>query len=65
MVTEAIEIGFSGIELLEQPLLNKDTAFTQEERDRFDLRGLLPSRVTTLEGQVALEMEHRSRYRPT
>ena len=61
MVSEAIDIGFTGIELLEQPLLNKDTAFTEDERDRFDLRGLLPSRVTTLEEQVALEMEHLRR----
>jgi len=29
MVIEATDIGFSGIELLEQPLLNKDTAFTE------------------------------------
>jgi malic enzyme len=61
MVTESIDIGFRGIELLEQPLLNKDTAFTDEERDLLDLRGLLPSRVTTLDEQVALEMEHLRR----
>ena len=51
----------TGVELLEHPLLNKDTAFTQDERDRFDLRGLLPVRVTTIEDQVALEMEHLRR----
>jgi malate dehydrogenase (oxaloacetate-decarboxylating) len=61
MVTEAVDIGFRGIELLEHPLLNKDTAFTDEERDRLDLRGLLPSQVTTLDEQVALEMEHLRR----
>jgi malate dehydrogenase (oxaloacetate-decarboxylating) len=38
-----------GAELLACPLLNKDTAFGEEERERFGLRGLLPPRVTTIE----------------
>jgi malic enzyme len=50
-----------GPALLEHPLLNKDSAFTEVERDLFDLRGLLPPRVTTIEEQVALEMEHLRR----
>ena len=48
----------TGVELLEHPTLNKDSAFTEEERDRYGLRGLLPVRVTTIDEQVALEMEH-------
>ncbi len=39
-------------ELLCNPLLNKGTAFTQEERDRFKLNGRLPYHVSTLEEQV-------------
>ena len=38
-----------GLELLVDPLLNKGTAFTIEERDGFGLHGLLPTHVETLE----------------
>ncbi len=51
----------TGADLLEHPLLNKDTAFTEEERTRHGLRGLLPVGVTTIEAQVDLEMEHLRR----
>jgi malic enzyme len=47
-----------GRALIGQPLLNKGTAFTAEERDELGLRGLLPARVTTIDEQVALELEH-------
>lgn len=50
-----------GAELLEHPILNKDTAFTEEERDAFGLRGLLPPGVMTIEEQVDREMEHLRR----
>ena len=52
------EVPFRGVDLLEYPSLNKDTAFTEEERDLFGLRGLLPPRMTTIEEQAALEIEH-------
>jgi malic enzyme len=48
----------SGPDILERPLLNKDTAFTQPERDWLGLRGLLPWGVATIDQQVALELEH-------
>jgi malate dehydrogenase (oxaloacetate-decarboxylating) len=47
-----------GRDLISQPLLNKGTAFTDDERAAFSLRGLLPARVMTIEEQVALELEH-------
>lgn len=47
-----------GRALIQQPLLNKGTAFTEAERDSLGLRGLLPPRVSTIEEQVALELEH-------
>ena len=48
----------SGPDILERPLLNKDTAFTQQERDWLGLRGLLPWGVATIDQQVMLELEH-------
>jgi len=47
-----------GRELIAHRLLNKDTAFTERERDELGLRGLLPARVTTIDEQVSLELEH-------
>jgi malate dehydrogenase (oxaloacetate-decarboxylating)(NADP+) len=41
-----------GLELLRNPLLNKGTAFTEAERDKLGLRGLLPPKVHTMEEQV-------------
>ena len=38
--------------ILSDPLLNKGTAFTEEERDRLGLHGLLPSHVSTIAGQI-------------
>lgn len=46
----------SGYALLSDPILNKGTAFTEAERDEFDLHGLLPPHVSSMEGQVARRM---------
>jgi malic enzyme len=50
-----------GAALLAHPALNKDAAFTDDEREAFRLRGLLPYRVASLDQQVALELEHLRR----
>src|SRR6478736_656398 len=42
-----------GIALLRDPLLNKGTAFTEQERDALGLRGLLPAHVLSMEAQVS------------
>ena len=47
----SIHSGLTGRLLLENPLLNKGTAFSMEERTELELHGLLPPRVETLEEQ--------------
>ena len=46
-----------GMNLLDAPLINKGTAFTQTERTRFGLHGLLPGELETLEQQVVRAYE--------
>lgn len=46
-----------GMDLLDCPLLNKGTAFTEEERARFGLHGLLPPHVETLQAQAVRAYE--------
>ncbi len=53
----AQQTAFSGTDLLDRPLLNKGTAFTDEERNKLGLHGLLPPHVETLEDQVARAYE--------
>ncbi len=47
-----IEAYVTGFQLLHLPLLNKGTAFTDEERTLLQLHGLLPPRIDTLERQI-------------
>jgi len=50
-----------GYERLKDAELNKGTAFTEEERDRYRLRGLLPARVSTLQEQEARALNNLRR----
>lgn len=45
-------IPYAGPALLTTPLLNKGSAFSQEERTNFNLTGLLPPRYETIEEQA-------------
>ena len=52
-------LGFPvGVALLRDPVLNKDGAFTEAEREQLGLRGLLPARVQTMEEQVQRTLEN-------
>jgi hypothetical protein len=54
---DVIRTKLSGHDLLNNPRLNKGTAFTEEERDAFALHGLLPPHPGTLEDQLERRMK--------
>jgi malate dehydrogenase (oxaloacetate-decarboxylating)(NADP+) len=47
-----------GVALPDDPIRNKGTAFTSEERRQYGLEGLLPHSVESLDRQVERVMEH-------
>src|SRR5712691_7917434 len=53
----AIEVDLTGSDLLANPLLNKGTAFTESERDEFELHGFLPPHIGSLEDQISRRMD--------
>jgi malate dehydrogenase (oxaloacetate-decarboxylating) len=56
--TEATcQVSLSGFDLINSPRLNKGTAFSAYERDVFDLHGLLPPHVGTLDEQIERRTE--------
>ena len=56
--TEATcQVSLSGFDLINSPRLNKGTAFSGHERDVFDLHGLLPPHVGTLDEQIERRTE--------
>ncbi len=52
-----LDVAISGQQLLDNPLLNKGSAFTEAERLEFDLLGLLPPHVATLDEQLVRTYE--------
>ena len=48
----SVAIPYRGTELLAQPMFNKGSAFTVDERIAFGLEGLLPQTVSSMEQQV-------------
>ncbi|HWO87141.1 MAG TPA: NAD-dependent malic enzyme [Stellaceae bacterium] len=54
---DLIETELEGTALLTNPMLNKGTAFTEEERTAFALHGLLPPHLGTLKVQSARRLQ--------
>ncbi|PJI10069.1 MULTISPECIES: NAD-dependent malic enzyme [Clostridium] len=55
-------INLKGQDLLRNPFLNKGTAFTEEEREKYGLTGLLPSTVRTLDEQEQIAYERTKAF---
>lgn len=58
---EAVEALPSGQQLLEAPLLNKGSAFPEDERRAFHLLGLLPYHIASMQEQLARTYENYCR----
>jgi len=54
---QPLQVSLSGFNLINSPCLNKGTAFTDRERDVFNLHGLLPPHVGTLDEQIERRIE--------
>jgi malate dehydrogenase (oxaloacetate-decarboxylating) len=54
---QARQVSLSGFNLINSPRLNKGTAFTDHERDVFDLHGLLPPHVGSLDDQIVRRIQ--------
>jgi malate dehydrogenase (oxaloacetate-decarboxylating) len=58
---DILESPLAGYLVLECPILNKGSAFTEEERDELGLLGLLPPHVATMEEQLLRTYENYQR----
>ena len=59
--SEVLETSLTGQLLLDNPLLNKGSAFPENERREFGLLGLLPSHCSTFEEQLSRTYENYRR----
>ncbi|HEY6330288.1 MAG TPA: NAD-dependent malic enzyme [Blastocatellia bacterium] len=57
---EVLEVALGGELLIDHPLLNKGSAFSDEERSEFELTGLLPPHVSSIDDQVRRNYENYS-----
>jgi malate dehydrogenase (oxaloacetate-decarboxylating) len=58
MTRNVVKLSLPPEEMLNLPLINKGTAFTQKERDAFGLNGFLPTHVATIEEQILRTYEN-------
>ncbi|HEX5731455.1 MAG TPA: NAD-dependent malic enzyme [Blastocatellia bacterium] len=56
-----LAVALAGRMLLDTPLLNKGSAFTESERREFELLGLLPAHLSTIEEQLIRNYENYKR----
>ncbi|HKZ81897.1 MAG TPA: NAD-dependent malic enzyme [Pyrinomonadaceae bacterium] len=59
--TQLVKTSLTGHSLLDNPLLNKGSAFSEDERREFGLLGLLPFHASTLAEQLRRTYENYSR----
>ncbi len=58
-----LRIRYAGPVLLETPLLNKGSAFSQREKQEFNLEGLLPHTIETIEEQTRRAYNQYSQFK--
>ncbi len=63
MHKDVVELSLPPEEILNLPLINKGTAFTQEERDALGLNGFLPTHIATIEEQMKRTYENFGRQK--